>query len=94
MGVNLILYRVNHERVKDWDSVRRAGDREFCSLDIEKEFINVGHPRDGETHWRPRNIKGAIDWVKVHVPVENQQRLIDVLQQMESDCDLYFYSSW
>lgn len=94
MGLNISQHRITLKRT-DFDFIRYAGDKEFATTDdFERNYLSVGHPRDGEQYWRPTRIKSAIDWVILNIPEENQPRLLKALEEMEDDLSLYFYNGW
>lgn len=100
MGLNLSVVRLVEERI-EFDSIRYTGDTRFVSAHglsdgtvLEKNYVSLGSPRDGETVWRPKNIKKYKKWVEQELPIQYQKRFLDVLDKMEDDLSLYFSEGW
>lgn len=94
MGVNISVYKVDTNSAledSEWDWFRYSGDREFASID---NFERVYLSHDGLDLWRPEQISNAVEWVRENIHEENQLRLLEILERMETDPQLWFESSW
>lgn len=94
-------------RVDTFDSARFAGDREFESYCLGQHGLphtqNFTERPDPEfagwgdvpvIYWRPTSLHAAEWWVRSHIYVGNQPRLLEAFEMMRVDEALYFYSSW
>lgn len=86
------------ERHPTWDYCRHAGDRDFWLNDafewsMRYEGDDPGNGFESAFH-RPKNIDKAIEWVKANIPDINQSRLINILEEMRANENLYFSCSY
>lgn len=74
---------------QDWfDSLRRAGDREFILSGL---FVDC----DEEGRFcRPRDFEECREWVKGNIVESCQARLIEAIDRMEKDKSLAFWYSF
>lgn len=86
------------EKHPTWDSVRYAGDRDFWRNEaFEWETRYDG---DSGTDWesayhRPKDLDKAVDWVKSNIKWESTvKRLVNILEEMKGDPNLYFRCSY
>jgi hypothetical protein len=109
MGLNIYAYLVNkindeefdgEEDFKDWNSSSRGpGDKEIA-LGIEWNWIGDAkckRPWDGVheiNYRRPADLKKARFWVKSNVPEDYQDRLLNLLDNMEKFPNLYLDFSY
>jgi hypothetical protein len=97
MGINIIVYRRENDRnIKvDWfDTARFSGDRDFVWNDaIEWHSLPHEPLLDDTILCRPKNIDLARNWVRQNIYKGNQPRLLELLDNMESDPDLWLYVS-
>ena len=101
MGVHISVYRVkdmkSHEFTEiskelDFDTLRYEGDKQFCECFQLWESITCGNTYCCDYFMtRPKDFKETKTWVKNNIYESNQKRLLDVLEQMENDKELYFY---
>lgn len=88
------------EEYNGFDHIRYSGDRDFVTtneIDWDEELDNP----DGKTmgsigrnYNRPKDIDKAIKWVKENVYKGNQERLINLLEEMRKNEKLFIYCSW
>lgn len=99
MGLNLYVYAlettkgnklVSKEEYSGWDTARYSGDREFDQNDLPVKYVHDEH----EYYWRPDDFAKWRIWVTQNILKANQKRLLDVLDLMSKQEDLYFYSSY
>lgn len=107
MGLHLIAYNIKGidsdsgygpyfivEKYNGFDSVRHSGDRDFWSEVDFKYRPDGDDPSNYERqYFRPADFDFARSWVKNRVIECNQQRLLDLLDDMEKDETLYLYAS-
>lgn len=107
MGLNISAY-ILKDKIKNsfgctryitddfkFDSDKYSGDDDFvCNKTIEFEYvyddINIPEP----CYQRPKDLAVAIDWVKNNIYEGNQERLINLLEAMKENKNLYIYCGW
>lgn len=95
------MYRVvdvrNHKTESmdnDFNSLRHSGDVEFSNAGLW-ESIHCGNVYCCDYFYnRPKDFKVARDWVKKNIVEGNQIRLLDALDKMEKDPQVYLYFGW
>jgi hypothetical protein len=107
MGLHIIPYRLKDRiEVEDYgnyytefetekvefDSLRYSGDKDFIS---ETKWIYLyDDPNDTNSrlYQRPENISIVIEWINENI-TNNQQRLLDLLELMNKDVNIWIYVS-
>lgn len=89
----------NIEKYENWDHYRHVGDREFAnSVEFDTRWdgdITIEESRYNDRDYlRPSNFNDARKWVEENIENINKKRLLDILNIMEKETDLYFYASW
>ena len=87
------------ERFEEFDSLRYAGDRDFICSDIEwLEELDNPEGRSlgevGQNFSRPADIDEAIRWIENNISENRQKRLIDLMEEMKKNENLYIYPSF
>lgn len=107
MGVNVSINKLTEKELEktwpnkfkystqdqDWfNFTRHSGDREFAV----QYLLRYSDELDQDSGLlRPNNIDQGIEWVNSHIEFEgNKKRLIEALEKMREDKDLYFTISW
>lgn len=104
MGVHIDLERlvsnnfhesksVSEEFGFDW--LRHVGDREFA---VSGLFESIGCDKgpyccDYFLN-RPKDFEETRHWIKTHIEEFNQNRLLDLMDVLEKNKDVYLYFSW
>ena len=97
MGLNLSIEKIIRigsgcayvTQDQDWfDYIRHSGDREFAVQYIFKYCEEL----DGDSElYRPKDFDKAIEWVNDNIdPEGNRNRLIEALERMRLEDNLYF----
>lgn len=105
MGVNISQYKIVEDATRrdgfllsrtEFDYIRYTGDREIASTDeFEREWLELGDPRDECVYWRPKDIDATIEWCRANLPTEGSKvRWITEFEKMKTDKTLYFYNGW
>lgn len=87
------------EGVEWWDDGRKFGDTLFW---VENEFVPMEqsdkYSQEGNTdcmdYSRPKDFSTARKWVKGRLREGTGDRLLDALDRLEKDKDLYFQFTW
>ena len=99
MGLNLYVYAleatkrnkfISKEEYPGWDAAKYSGDREFDQADLPKKYVRDEY----EMYWRPEDLSKWKTWVDQNIVEGNKKRLINVLDLMSKQENLYFYSSY
>ena len=77
---------LEYDRVKEWDTCRYVGDKQFNSV-VDK----VWNEEDSDL-WRPQNFEQAKHWIRNNVP--GPERLLLAMEMMEQDPKIYFKTSY
>lgn len=99
MGLNIGLYRVidmdQHRFEEDnrFDYIRYAGDVEFSSFMSENgHAIYCSHQFCCDwVFTRPTDFEQTREWIRANIVERNQKRLLDVVDLMEGESDLWLY---
>ena len=102
MGLNISLHKLPDKNDvhsaepddKRFDFIRYSGDVEFHQS-VEWETVRCKELHYCDQYFsRPKDFKKARQWVKKNVFKGNQKRLLDVLDLMEKEEDLYLRFSY
>jgi hypothetical protein len=90
VGLNLTPYEItssgNAIEVDWFDSLRYVGDEDFlCNVRWYR------HSKDLYDYFRPLDFVEAKEWVKSNIVESNQPRLLNLLDNMESNPNLWAY---
>lgn len=83
-----------------FDYLRHAGDKEFWWHFMEQEhkteYKYPDHQDFEDAFFRPIDFDALVNWIKTggDVPDGNKPRLLNVLEQMRQDPQLYFSCSY
>lgn len=106
MGLNISVYRFSEDRDKEgylvqlpttfkWDTIRHIGDSVFAQ---QKEVLESRIPdnehRPEEYYHRPIDFNYCRTFVMNNIPEGNRARLLDILDIMECDKNIWFYFSY
>lgn len=101
MGLNISAYilKDNNGNIETedfgFDSDKYSGDGEFVTTDlIEWEYVQYRPNYPDYIYKRPKDLDIAIDWVKNNIYEGNQERLINLLEAMKENKNLYIYCGW
>lgn len=94
MGMNFVSERIVdgvQTRDESFDTLRYAGDYEFCEWLIEHgHSLSVA---DGfEFVYRPRNFSAATTFAESYI--KDDGRMVDALKRRQGDENLWLYVSW
>jgi hypothetical protein len=84
------------ESIDSFDSYRRSGDREFIfDSNIEWKYQSDGPDDDmwAYSYMKPEHPNKAREWVKANVYKANQERLLNIIDLMEKEKDIYLHYS-
>jgi len=96
MGFNLSISRQIESREfqrEDWFDVRRhAGDEAFYTW--LRDNAEYREPWSSDFYLRPKNFVAAVVTIYHEVPVICHPRLLDALEKMAHEPDLWFHASY
>ncbi len=73
------------------DIAKYVGDRELLDSGLLDKHIYSKYFE--ESYYRPTNFNLTSEWVDIHVPEGNRNRLHYILNELQNDPELYFYYS-